>query len=322
MKYFPLLIIICVTTICSCGQSNSYVEQTDKTILEDEVLNGRIKIIREKHIYNNGIDSLTYTFNESGTLISILEESESLGGLNKKAISSFNSESQIVRYTNYDEDGKETDYIEYFYKDGNLIKRFYKHGPSTPIITRYFDYELDIYKYDDKGNLIESKSSSKQKKSIMEQLEEHIKYRYDSIGDCIMEEELDRRGNVIKRKNHKYYNHQLIETLTWMEFEGTDLYYKDIYEYNIDSTMKSHKNIVYDYGGTEVIVKSWSESYNYEYDYDETGKILGETKITLQDDKPVKKESWRYMDFDKNGNWITKEVNKVLYTREIEYYEE
>jgi len=320
MRNFLLTIIIFGTAIISCGQNNSHVEKTNRIILKDEVLNGRIKTIKEKHIYKNEIDSITYKFNEFGALISILEQSASLGGLDKKAVSSFNSDNKITRYTKYDEDGKETDYIEYFYKNGNLVKRLYKHAPSTPKITRYFNYELDIYKYDDKGNLIESKSFHKLKQSIRRELNEHIKYTYDSIGDCIMEEELDSRGKTMKRRDNKYHNHQLIETLTWMEFEGEDLYLKDIYEYNQDSTMKAHKNIVYDYGSTEVIADSWTKNYSYKYDYDEAGKIIGETKTTLQDNKPLKKETWRYIDFDKNGNWIKKEVNKVIYTREIEYY--
>lgn len=318
MKHLFLVITIFVTAVCGCAQNNSQVESFPKTMFNDEVLNGKIRTIREKHIYKNATDSFAYNFNELGMLIS--EESTLFAGLNKKAIYSYNSENNINRLTMYDKDGNETDYIEYFYETGKLIKRFYKHAPSTPKITRYFDYALNLYKYDDKGNLIESKSSHKLKKSRREVLDEHIKYTYDSIGNCIMEEKLDRKGIVVERINNKYINHQLIETNTWQKFEGEDLYLKDIYEYNEDSTLKSHEYIVYKYGSATMLADSWTEDYSYKYEYDENGKVIGETITILLNNEPHKSESWKYVDFDKNSNWIKKEVNKAIYTREIEYY--
>jgi hypothetical protein len=291
--------------------------------LKEEVLNGRIKTIYEKRIFNNKIDSFTYFFNELGLLVT--EESSLFAGLNKKAIYTYNSDNQRIMTKMYDEDENQTDYIEFTYDNGNLIKRFYKHAASTPKIISYFDYDIDTYKYDEKRHIIEKKRITKRKDSRNEILQEYIKYQYDSIGNRIIEEKLNLNGKVVKRKNNKYINSTLIESFTWQLFEGADLYIKDIYECNEDGTMKSHTHIIYMYGGTNEEVDKWTENYFYEYEYDNEGRLIGETKTTKTTSRisevPIKTVTWKHIDFDDYGNWRHKTIGNSVIEREIEYYE-
>jgi len=344
MKQWTLLIftMFFLSTFSGCGQSN--VQNTKKIsltcendtsdkkdipkneviiTLKDEVLKGRIKTIYEKRISNNKIDSFAYFFNELGLLVA--EESSLFAGLNKKALYTYNSDNQRVMTKMYDIDGNQTDYIEFTYDNGNLIKRFYKHAASTPKITRYVDYDIDTYKYDENGNLIEKKQITKRKNSRGEILQEHIKYQYDSIGNRIIEEELSVSGKVVKREENKYFDRKLIETFTWMEFEGEDLYLKDSYEYNEDGTMKSHTHIIYMYGSTDEEVDKWIENYTYKYEYDNNGRLIGETKITKTTSRirevPIKTATWKHIDFDAYGNWIRKTMGDLVIKREMEYYE-
>ena len=294
-------------------------QNEEKIVLKDEVLNGRIKTLYEKRIHNNRIDSFAYYFNELGLLIA--EESTLFAGLNKKALYTYNSDNQRIKTTMYDKEGNETDYIEFVYENENLIKRFYKHAKSTPKITRYFDYEIDTYKYDENGNVIEKKAIFKRKDSKNESLREHIKFQYDSIGNCKIEETFNSTGKVVKRKNNEYYNCNLIETFTWQIFEGEDSYSKDLYEYNENGTMKSHTHIVYMYGSTDEEVVKWAGNYSYEYDTN--GRLIGETKTPIGTDnwyKPMEKTTWKHIDFDDYGNWIQKTIDNTIINREIEYY--
>ena len=293
-------------------------QNEEKTVLKDEVLNGKIKTIYEKRIYNNGIDSFAYYFNELGLLIA--EESSLFAGLNKKAIYTYNSDNQRVKTTMYDKEEKQTDYIEFVYESGNLIKRFYKFAKSIPKVTSYIDYEIDTYKYDENRNVIERKEIMKRKDSRSETLENHIKYQYDSIGNCTIEEKLNSRGKVVEEKKNEYNNGKLTETSTWQLFEGEDLYLKDIYEYNADDTMKLHTHIVYMYGSTDKEDFKWTENYFYEYEYDTNGRLIGETKTTTRTDIPIKKTTWKYIDFDNYGNWKQKTIGTIIINREIEYY--
>lgn len=290
-----------------------------KIVLKDEVLNGKIKTIYEKRNNNNKIDSLVYYFNELGLLIA--EESSLFAGLNKKAIYTYNSDNQRIKTTMYDKEENETDYIEFVYENENLIKRFYKYAKSTPKITRYIDYEINTYKYDEHRNVIERKEIHKNKNSRSETFQAHIKYQYDSIGNCTIEKRLDSRGEVVEEKNNEYNNGKLIETFTWQLFEEEDLYLRDIYEYNNDGTMKSHTHIVYMYGSTDEEVVKWTENYSYEYDTN--GRLIGETKTPIGTDnwyKPMEKTIWKHIDFDDYGNWIQKTMGNTIINREIEYY--
>ena len=338
-----IFIMIYVSSFCGCGQRNvkniqevlltcendtsdkKNITQNEAIItFKEEVLKGRIKSIYERRIYNNGVDSFAYFFNELGLLVA--EESSLFAGLNEKAIYTYNSDNQKIMTKMYDKDEKQTDYIEFTYdNNGNLIKRFYKHAASTPQITRYFDYEIDLYKYDESGNVSERKEIFRRKGIFeRENLQEHIKYQYDSIGNCIVEEELGLNGKIVERKNNKYINRTLIETFTWQLFEGEDLYLKDTYEYNKDGTMKSHTHIIYMYGNTDEEVDKWTENYTCEYEYDNEGRLIGETKITKTTSQivevPTKTSTWKHIDFDDYGNWIQKTIGNTRIERKIEYF--
>lgn len=295
-------------------------QNLEKTTHFDEVLNGKVKTIKEKHIYKNGTDTFIYSFNKFGLLTNV-EKSDFLSGTKQKMINTYNSHNQKINTDWYDESGKVKYRNEFIYdKEDNLIKHIMTHPKSEGKVKRYFNYEVTFYIYDKKRNLIERKELSKRKNSIKESLEEHNKYQYDSIGNCIIEENLNSKGHIIERKNNKYLNHKLVEILTWQKFEGEDLYLKDKYEYYEDGNMKSHIHIVYMYGSTEIEESRSIESYSYEYKYDIKGRLLEESKVTSLDDLTTKTTSWRYNNFDEKGNWRHQIVGKKIIEREIEYY--
>ncbi|MDL2222860.1 hypothetical protein LJB98_02040 [Bacteroidales bacterium OttesenSCG-928-M11] len=293
-------------------------QNKETTILNDEILIGKIKVIHEKYTCKNTTDSITYYFNEAGLLVS--KESSLFSGGDKRAIYLYDNNNRKTKTIRYDEDEIQTDYIEYTYEDGNLTKHFYKHAKSTPKITRYFDYEITTHRYNKKGKIIETKKILKQRMLKNETLRNHILYQYDSIGNCIIKERLDINGNIIEREYNEYADGRLTETFSWMIFEDEDLYTRDIYEYNEDTTTKSHTHIVYNYGSTEEISSQWSEYYLYENKYDNHGKLVGEIKTTLQDGIIKKKSTWQYVSFDDFGNWTQKTVGNMIMNREIEYY--
>lgn len=295
-----------------------------ETRLYGEILNGKIKTLTEKHIYKNGIETSIYHFNELG-LLAQKEELRFLPdekfGLNQKMINIYDSDNQKIKTISYDQDGKETYINEFSYKDGNLVKHMLKHPRSTAKITYYFDYEETRFKYDKKRNLIEKKTIIKEKKLIRvrQKLE---KYQYDSMGNCIVEEEFDKSGAVVQRKSNKYLNNKLVETLTWQLFEGEDLYLKDIYEHNEDGTLKSQIHVVYVYGSMDEEDHRDTENYSYAYKYDAEGRPIEETKTTSRNDVIANVHNRQYSDFDDEGNWRKQKIGKVIIERAIEYYDD
>ena len=294
------------------------VPEQAKILSKDKLLNKKIKAIYEKYYFDNGrIDSCSYFFNESGLLIT---EKAYRSTWYQKTVYTYNADNQEVRRTRYDKDGMQTDYIESTYGNGNLVKRFFKHAVSTPRITYYLDYQIDTYKYDDSGNVIEKKEIYKRKDSKNEEIQSHIKYQYDSEGNRIIEEKLNSKGEVVEGKKNRYVNRKLMETATWMLFEGEDLYLKDTYEYDKNDTMRLHTNIVYTYGSSTIEAYRQTENYSYEYEYDINGTLIGETKTKSQTNKPIEKFTWKYIDFDDYGNWTQKKLESTIIKREIEYY--
>lgn len=328
-KVLVLIVIGFLATFSACGErkthsmrevvpiSNKYTSE-EKTTLEEEVLNGKIKAIYEKRISKNTSDSLAYYFDEFGLLTT--KESSLFAGLNKKAIYTYNADHQRIQTTMYDYDGNQTDFIEFTYENGNLLQRFYKHAESTPKITRYFDYEIETYKYDEKGNVIEIKSVFKRKNSNTEILQRHIRYQYDSIGNRIVEERLDLSGKVTERKENNFLNKKIIESFTWQSFEDEDLYLKDQYEYYENGKIKTHIYIIYEYGSCLFEALRYTNNYFYENNYDINGRLVEETKTKFQNDSLMNQKSLKIIKFDEFGNWREKIENNIRHKRVIEYY--
>jgi hypothetical protein len=302
------------------------------TLLRSEILNGNIKVLTEQHVYTNRIDTTIYFFNEFG-LIAEKKRGVTRVGETQKTVYTYNLDGKEIKISGYDNNEKKTFTTEFTYEDGNLIKRITNHPSSTSKITYYFDYDVIHYRYDKNRNLIEKKELSKRKKSKQEELKVHNKYQYDSIGNCIIEENLDRYENVWKRQKYEYLNGRLVETFTWQKFEEEDLYLRDIYEYNVDGTMKSHKHIVYAYGGADE--KEFERIDNYLYEYDIKGLLIKKSKITTEErffpewlvGTSTKETTWQYnyRDFDEKGNWgqrttVGSDVGNTKIVREIEYY--
>jgi len=316
----------------------------EKTTLDNEILNGRIRVIKDEyvitgnrhHIIDNSgryntirKDSVVYFFNELGSLITHTRFGD-------KRTYKYNTNNQLIKSNRYSLRYRFIiDRNKFRYdKNGNLIKK----NTKSPVlilnnITLFYYNDFVIhYTYNSNGNLIEDKRFNKL--IIFRELWIHYKYQYDSLGNRIIEEELDRnkKGRVVVRKENKYLDDKLVETFTWKEFESEDLYLRDIYEYNEDGTLNVHTKIVYEYGSTEK--ESNKTINNYSYEYDSNGRLIEETKTVLyiQDNRetPREKTIWQYSDFDVYGNWgkrtfnyinyIDSETRQRLVERKIEYY--
>jgi hypothetical protein len=283
--------------------------QNVTTSLREEILNGKIKIIKQKIYKDEKIDTMQYCFNDLGLLIHDVHYRE-------QTFYYYNSNNQIIKtISNYLEyGGVESSSSEYIYEDGKLIKYILKYPPSTEKITTFFDYFVTYYKYDFNNQLVEVMKFSKHKKSKKETFSEHYKYQYDSCGNRIIEEEFDSNGNKFKMIEKKYMNKILMESFTWMAFEGEDLYLKSIFQYDENKNLKIQIEIVYMYGSKTDIALQSTTSYFYD-DQQRLIKVIesrGNDRITT------------FCDFDINDNWLQKlfivngKEEKTM--REIEYF--
>lgn len=289
---------------------------TDYTKLKNEVFNGKIKTLSEKAYVctNNDQDSLvlnvelTYTFSELGLLVG-------RKGLGQEIFNTYNSDNQISSSSIHLENGVEYVKNVFSYSNGNLVKHINKNIPSKYVNSTY-DYFVSFYIYNGENKLVEEKRLSKSRNMQNEVLEEHKKYQYDKNGNCLVEEKFE-NGEVIKRVEKKYSDHKLRESFTWQEFEGENLYLKDLYEYNEDGTILSHINIIYDYNSTERIADKIMVNYLYKYDY--------KHRLTEMHELSNKSKMYIFSNFDLNGNWQRKTIKedgkfmKVIF-REFEYY--
>lgn len=288
---------------------------TNKTKLDDELLNGKIKTLYEKaYVYTkNANDSLklsyelTYTFNKKGLLIRRY-------GLGQDVLNFYNSENQLTFSRICLENGVEYIRNEFLYHNWTLVKHIRRDVPSKYVSSKY-DYSVTLYTYNNVNNLIDEKRLNKLRNSRKEVLVDHKKYQYDKNGDCVIEEG-EEDGKVIRRVNKKYSDHKLIESFSWQEFEGENLYLKDLYEYNKANVIISHINLIYDYNTTERIADQIIINYSYKYNNKQQLIEMSElsTKIT----------TCNYFNFDVNGNWQRKIINKdgnlKVVMREFEYY--
>jgi hypothetical protein len=285
-------------------------KKEEKTSFENEILNGRLKVLFEQSYDNNKIDSMIYFFNESGLPTTTIKFAQ-------KLIYTYNSNNQKLKLEVYSLDGKKLRIIEYVYENENLTTRILKYPASTSKISYNYDYHINRYEYDTKKNLIEERASSKEKKSKEESFDYHYKYQYDSIGNCIIMEILNVKGKIIAKTEKKYENRNLKETFTWQIFEGEDCYQKDIYEYNENDSLNHLIEIIYNYGSTNDIVGQFLTSYTYEYD-DEQRLI---EKRELSNSKTITSSC---SDFDPKGNWQRKVINNngnlKIILRKFEYY--
>jgi hypothetical protein len=190
--------------------------QSGTVMIEDEKLNGQIKKLtetwcnykNEPHFYR------VYTFDNFGLLLSKKESGQSIEQGMRYI---YDSEKKLIK--SYSLCGglseEECPYTDFFYDNrGNEIKHILNYPKSTEKSIWYFDYDATYYTYNDENKLIEKKQVNKSRKLKKEYISSHYKYQYDSLDNCVLEEELSRRGEVIKKTNKKYLNHNLIEAFT------------------------------------------------------------------------------------------------------------
>jgi hypothetical protein len=298
--------------------SSLYAQNENKTKFEDGILNGRVKSFEQKSFNINKTSQdtvlsseLIYKFNDSG----LLEECKGLGQISTYK---YNSKNQLIQVNVCRWNGKDCTVNDYSYDEkGNLIKHYSKQPPSTSTITVYFEYFVTYYSYDEQNNLIEEKSFDKPVKAKKEHLEEHKIYEYDPKGNKIIEKELTQSGTFSQKVEYKYSDTTLIETFTWMEFEGEDLYLRDIYEYFESDKIKSKTSIIYAYNSTERIVQKDTTLYIYEFD--------NENRLIKETENASKIKVKEYHNFDKRNNWqklIENDNGEVkIIIRQFEYYE-
>ena len=182
-----------------------------------------------------------------------------------------------------------------------------------------FNYFVTYYKYDKNNKLIETREGEK-RKMFKEKITETIKYQYNENGDCVIEEEYEGKS-LIKKKEHKYENHKLIETISWQWFEGFGYYTKKIYKYNEDGTIKF---IIHNSSETKEFSEKNNETTFYHYIYDNNNRLI-EFQEIYKGYIPYKK-TITYSDFDNKGNWQLKITNdngrKEKVKRRFVYFED
>jgi hypothetical protein len=304
--------------------NNSFSVSAQNTKLEEEMFNGLVKCMFQEsysskmdHTDSIKLDSkLIYTFDTLGLLVR-------RQGLGQDIFYINNSNQELIKSSiRFENGGKEYGSNEFYYNNGKLIKHIYKIIP-TKKVTSSFEYFVTYYNYDQNNKLIEEKQFSKRKGDKNETLNEYNKYKYDTVGNCIIKECLE-NGEVVERIQNKYLNHILTESFTWQKFEGEDLFIKDLYTYNTDETMSSHKKIIYSYGTTDQVEVETVENYSKIYD---NQKRLIEEKNELNDSfqGTIKVINIYYSNFDNKSNWqrkiIEEEGTKKNILRKFEYYE-
>ena len=108
-----ILIFIFVIIFCNLSAQN-----VNKTSFQDEILNGKVKIIKQKIYKGNKVDTMQYIFNDLGLIIDAVQYGD-------HTVYFYNSDNQIIKsITNYlEHGGVESHTYEYFYENGNLVKQ-------------------------------------------------------------------------------------------------------------------------------------------------------------------------------------------------------
>jgi hypothetical protein len=329
-------VIVLITFLCIA--SSLAAQETGRTKLEGEMLNGRVKKLTEKsYSYkSNKADSINkysivYLFNESGTI-------SRRQGLGQDISYIYNTNNQILKSivcckgTNYCSTN------EYTYKKGKLTKHLLKFPHSNSKVKDYFDYNVYYYYYNTEGKLIEKKDISKSRNAKTDVVTEHKRFQYDINGDCVIEEIISDNGKVVERIEKKYSNHMLVETFSWQLFEGENLYIRVLYEYNEDKTTRSQTKIVYSYNSTDDIDNKCISNYTYIYNnqhrllkyaenntsYLYRGRYDNEHILIDDTQTYTKNKVCNYNDFDINGNWCKKTFDDngdlTIIQREFEYF--
>jgi len=310
IKILYLLLIVFV----ACGQKNKSKHDTleedpiqsksnfrvflDKTIFEDDTLNGKVKTITE-YFYGENYDSsvVLYTFNEYGLQV----RRKGFG----QDISNYYKENKLIKSSIcFEDNGKEYRKNEYLYdKKGNLISHTHICLPNER--NKISDSTIIYYVYNNKNKLIEQKKDR-----------EVVKYQYDEFNDCVIEEQFI--DNLLREKiENNYINHRLEEKITWKWFEGFGYYTKETYNYNSDGTMKSIINYV---SNTPEFSKVKGETTFFKYTFDKENRL-----VKIQEIKNNYENTITFNNFDLKGNWQLKNINdngrKGKIKRKIEYFE-
>ena len=268
----------------------------DKTIFDDDTLNGKIKTIIQNTYgeYYSGEDVI-YTFDEYGLQVR-------RQGIGQDIFNYYEGNKVIKSSICLADNGKEYRKNEYLYDEReNLIKHIHIFLPdSDSTITQYF--------YNNENKLIEQRENR-----------ETTKYQYDENGDCVIEKKY--HGNFLNGEiENEYINHRLAKTLSWRWFEGFRFYTKETYNYNEDGTLKSITYYAYNYD-----TKAFSEEENgttfYYYTYDNENRLVKFQEIN----KNNYKKTITYSNFDEKGNWQLKNTNdygrKSKIKRKFDYFD-
>lgn len=233
-----ILLIVAILSVTACAQ------QTEKkNYLKKENLNGKVKSIRE----------IEY--------IATIKDDK----IEKKQI-------RKMQFSQYDKEGKKVE--EQFYKPNGKpdVKHTHKYdgkGDLVRIEAEWADFVglftgLNIYTYDNKGNLIEEETYDSEK----------FVYKYDE------------KGNLVER-SQLFDEDKREKTLYKYDDEGNKI---EAYIYNSDEVLQFKSTYMYDKKGNlvEEIRDHDSEGYTleieYKYEYDSYGNWI--RKILTYDDYP------------------------------------
>lgn len=167
----------------------------------------------------------------------------------KKYFRKYNEKGNITEVILYDSDSKTTDLRRFEYNDKGEKFR------GTSITDSKLETK-DIYKYDNKGNIIECKSYN-----IGGTLESYFTYKYDNKGNVtILNYNSD---GTLKNKDIFIYDNKWDIVEDNMYDSEENLQYKNIYKY--DNTGNLVKKNSYDSEGNLL------EKYTFKYEFDNKG---------------------------------------------------
>jgi len=302
--------VINVLVILILMSSYSYIKKENNDLSEFN-LKGKVKSIRE-YTYEN-IDNVGDIQNNKP---------------NGKFVLCYNIKGNLTKRDSYHSDGRLV--VNHIYKydnDGFLIERIvFTLGEMD------FGY---TFKYDDKGNEIESTSYNSDGN-----LDYTIIFKYDINGNLVEKIRYNSNGKFEEKSKYTYDDKDIKMDGIWIMYNsdgGIEL--KTVYKYDDrgneieinlyqtdGSITEKHKQNFDDNGNIIESISFYPNGNIYSkdtYEFDNNGNQI-EMNSYNSNSENVKNDTTEY-EYDENENWIKKidyenKIVSTIYIREIEYY--
>ena len=356
--YFLLMIIVSFSILsCKKEVKNDLKENTKKEekvkvkekVKENDLmrlkLKGQVKYFEEnkyeateisgKYIKNENVHYQFYSFNKDGNILIDIDPNESetykyYSNGNKKEISNqafninyvfriifikkYDSLGNIIEYTGYDNENSVMESIKtlnIYDSKANLIE---KKESSLDIWSKSFVLtKNNTYKYDSNGNLIEDNDLNKDGSLNSKKV-----YRYDSNGNLIEDNDLNKDGSLNSKKVYRYdSNGNLIEEFG--RYPDGKFSHKLTYKYdskgnkieycNFNSDGSFSQKITYKYDSNGKLIEEFTINTNINtiketYTYDSKGNMIEKTELFSDKEGDFDGKFIYKYEYDNKNNWI------------------